>query len=150
MTASPKRIQDTSESLSKKLVSLHLLDDADDLYLNPETSEVQDTPNHHPIIRTLVVDDIRVIQSNWLELSEVLLDNDPEFQNLLNKYNKDLVNNENIDEDINNLIKYVKEDTTRCLHSNYPFDTFIYDIFRIFLKDRELAQKVFNKTHDNV
>ncbi len=82
--------------------------------------------------------------------SEVLLDNDPEFQNLLNKYNKDLVNNENIDEDINNLIKYVKEDTTRCLHSNYPFDTFIYDIFRIFLKDRELAQKVFNKTHDNV
>lgn len=43
-----------------------------------------------------------------------------------------------------------KEDTIRCLHSNYPFDTFIYDIFRIFLKDRELAQKVFNKTHDNV
>lgn len=43
-----------------------------------------------------------------------------------------------------------KEDTTRCLHSNYPFGTFIYDIFKIFLKDKELAQNVFNKTHNNV
>ena len=139
MTASPKRIQDTSESLSKKLVSLHLLDDADDLYLNPETSEVQDTPNHHPIIRTLVVDDIRVIQSNWLELSEVLLDNDPEFQNLLNKYNKDLVNNENIDEDINNLIKYVSDTNAGSYINMTETDGFslisLDGVIRIMLRD---------------
>ncbi len=48
------------------------------------------------------------------------------------------------------LIFISKEDTTRCLHSNYPFGTFIYDIFKIFLKDKELAQNVFNKTHNNV
>ncbi|HON96738.1 MAG TPA: hypothetical protein PK222_00595, partial [Bacteroidales bacterium] len=139
MTASPKRIQDTSESLSKKLVSLHLLDDADDLYLNPETSEVQDIPNHHPIIRTLVVDDIRVIQSNWLELSEVLLDNDPEFQNLLNKYNKDLVNNENIDEDINNLIKYVSDTNAGSYINMTETDGFslisLDGVIRIMLRD---------------
>ena len=48
------------------------------------------------------------------------------------------------------LIFISKEDTTRCLHSNYPFGTFIYDIFKRFLKDKELAQNVFNKTHNNV
>ncbi len=48
------------------------------------------------------------------------------------------------------LIFISKEDTTRCLHSNYPFGTFIYDIFKIFLKNKELAQNVFNKTHNNV
>ena len=48
------------------------------------------------------------------------------------------------------LIFISKEDTTRCLHSNYPFGTFIYDIFKIFLKNKELAQNVFNKIHNNV